>query len=204
MCRVSAEYIKAAVIDWLISHHPSVTIGNEVMYGSKRKVVDLLAIMDNKTIAIEIKSSSDNLNRLPDQIAEYSKIFDRVIIISTPSHISGISQLISKGIGLYVIDKSIRRVLSPHININLDKIEMLYSVSSDFLKKKYPQYKHLNSDEIRFQLSKKNKTVVHQLLISFFQQRLSERFRFFMNERGKYTLVDDIPTLSSLTRIELF
>ena len=81
---------------------------------------------------------------------------------------------------------------------------MLYSISSAFLKKKFPQYKMLNSDEIRIKLSKMKKTVIHQLLLSFYQQRLSERFHYFMNERGEYTLVDDIPTLSSLTRIELF
>lgn len=80
---------------------------------------------------------------------------------------------------------------------------MLYSVSSAFLRKQYPQYKSLNSDEIRLQLLKRGINTVHELLVSFYQQRFSERFHFFMNERGEYTLVDDIPTLSSLTRIEL-
>jgi len=204
MCRVSAEYIKAAVIDRLISRHPSIIIGNEVMYGSSRKVVDLLAIIDNKTVAIEIKSDSDNLNRLPEQIIEYNKIFDKVIIISAPSHLNNITQLISKGIGLFVIDKSIKKIQTSLINHNLDKLEMLYSISSVFLKKNYPNLKNLNADELRSHLSKKGKSEIHQMLISFYQQRLSERFRFFLNERGEYTLVDDIPTLSSLTRIELF
>ena len=204
MCRDSAEYIKTSVIDWLLKRYPSVIIGNEVMYGFKRKVVDLLAIIDNKTYAIEIKSASDNLNRLSSQIAEYNKIFDRVIVFTVPSHLNGISQFICEGIGLYVIDKTIKRVRSSHINRNLDKLEMLYSMSSEYLKKLYPQHKNLNSDEIRLQLINEKKTVVHQLLISFYLQRLSERFSFFMKERGEYTLVDDIPTLSSLTRIELF
>lgn len=204
MCRVSAEYIKAAVIDWLISRHSSIIIGNEVMYGSSRKVVDLLAIIDNKTVAIEIKSDYDNLNRLPEQIIEYNKIFDKVIIISAPSHLKSITQLISKGIGLYVIDKSIKKIQTSLINHNLDKLEILYSISSVFLKKNYPNLKNLNADELRSHLSKKGKSEIHQILISFYQQRLSERFRFFLNERGEYTLVDDIPTLSSLTRIELF
>ena len=204
MCQDSAEYIKAAVIDWLISRHPSIIIGNEVMYGSSRKVVDLLAIIDNKTVAIEIKSDSDNLNRLPEQILEYNKIFDKVIIISAPSHLKNITRLINKGIGLYVIDKSIKKIQTPLINHHLNKLEILYSISSVFLKKIYPNLKNLNADELRVHLSKKGKSEIHQILISFYQQRLSERFRFFLNERGEYTLVDDIPTLSSLTHIELF
>ena len=199
----SAEHIKAAVIDWLLNRHPSVTIGNEVTYGSKSKLVDLLAIVNNKTIAIEIKSASDNLKRLPQQLVEYSKIFDKIIIVTAPSHLGSISKLISKNIGLYIIDKTIKKVQSPHLNRKLDKLEMLYSVNSGFLKRQYPQYKNLNSDEIRLQLYKKGITTIHELLVSFYQQRLSERFHFFMNERGEYTLVDDIPTLSSFTRIEL-
>ena len=204
MCRDSAETIKASVIDWLITRHNGIVIGNEVMYGTTRKVVDLLAITNNRTIAIEIKSASDNLNRLSEQIQEYCKIFDIIIIVSSPSHKEGIQSIIGEGIGLYTIDRKITKVHSPLLNHNHDKLEMLYSISSAFLKKKFPQYKMLNSDEIRIKLSKMKKTVIHQLLLSFYQQRLSERFHYFMNERGEYTLVDDIPTLSSLTRIELF
>lgn len=201
MCCDSAEKIKASVIDWLISSQNDIIIGNEVMYGTKRKVVDLLAIVNNQTFAIEIKSASDNLNRLSEQIQEYCKIFDKILIISSPSHKQRISSLISKGVGLYVIDKNITKVQSPLLNHHQDKLEMLYSISSVYLKKLYPQYKFLNSDEIRLILSREKKTFIHQLLLSFYQQRFSERFRFFMNERGIKTLVDDIPTLSSLTFI---
>lgn len=204
MCCVSAEYIKATVIDWLLEVHPLVTIGNEVMYGSKRKLVDLLAIVDNQTIAIEIKSNSDNLNRLPEQILEYCKIFDKVIIFTSASHLIGINRQISKNVGLYVIDNSLKKIQAPHLNRSLDKLEMLYSISSGFLKKRYPQYRNLNSTEIRNKLLKKGKTTIHDLLVSFYKERLSERFHYFMNERGEYTHIDDIPTLSSLTRIELF
>jgi len=204
MFRNSAEIIKASVIDWLITSHNDIIIGNEVMYGTTRKVVDLLAIINGKTLAIEIKSASDNLNRLTEQVQEYCKIFDKVLIVSSPSHIEGIKSIIDKTIGLYIIDEKIKKIQSPRQNHNHDKLEILYSISSTFLKKQYPQYKTLNSDEIRQKLSKEKKTTIHQLLLSFYQQRLSERFRFFMNERGEYTLIDDIPTLSSLTRIELF
>ena len=204
MCCDSAEKIKALVIDWLIASQTDIIIGNEIMYGTKRKVVDLLAITNNQTIAIEIKSASDNLNRLIEQVQEYNKIFDKVLIVSSPVHKEGIKSIIGKGVGLYIIDKKITKLLSPLINHNQDKLEMLYSVSSIYLKKQYPQYKSLNSDEIRQQLMKEKKTVVHQLLLSFYKQRISERFHFFINERGQHTLIDDIPTLSSLNHIELF
>lgn len=205
MCQYSAETMKALVIDWLLtSQSTDIIIGNEVMYGTKRKVVDLMAIINNKIIAIEIKSSSDNLNRLSEQIKEYNKVFDKIIIISAPSHIEKIKTIIDKGVGLYVINNNITKVLNPLVNHNHDKLEMLHSVSSVYLKKRYPQHKNMNSYELRSLLSKEKKGVLHELLISFYQQRLYERFYYFMNERGKNTHIDDIPTLSSLTRIELF
>lgn len=51
------------------------------MYGVKRKVVDLVVLKDDKIIAVEIKSDSDNLKRLEEQILEYKKIFDYVLTI---------------------------------------------------------------------------------------------------------------------------
>lgn len=197
-----AEPIKAKVIDWLISRHQDIIIGNEVMYGSSRKVVDLLAIIDDKTIAIEIKSASDKLSRLPEQLEEYNKIFDKVIIISSPSHITGIKNIISKGTGLYAIDGSIKRIQAPVVNKHLNKLEILNSVTSAFLKKMFSQYRSLNANEIRLLLSKEKKADIHQLLISFYKQRLTERFQLFMRDRGDYTLADDIPILSSLTLID--
>lgn len=204
MCNNSAEYIKATLIDWLIDRHNDIIIGNEVMYGSKRKVVDLLAIIDGKTIAVEIKSASDKLSRLPDQIEGYKKIFDRIIVVAAPSHIVGITNIISKEIGLYIVDNGIKKVQTPVLNNHQDKLEMLYSITSSYLKKNYPQYKNLNENEIRFLLSKKKKADIHQLLVMFYQSRLSERFRLFLNDRGQNTLIDDIPMLSSLTLVDEF
>lgn len=198
----NAEAIKAKVIDWLLASHRDIIIGNEVMYGSSRKVVDLLAIIDNKTIAVEIKSSSDRLSRLLDQIKEYRKVFDKTIIITSPSHLNSIKKLVTDGIGLYVIDKTIKRIQPAATNRNWDKLEVLNSISSSFLKKLYPQHKTLNENEIRLILSKEKKVVIHQLLLSFYKQRLSEKNKLFLSDRGDQTLVDDIPALSTLTLID--
>lgn len=202
MCKYTAEQIKAFVIDWLLERYDDIIIGNEVMYGSKRKVVDLLAIIDGKAIAIEIKSATDKLTRLQDQISEYNKIFDKIIVMAASTHMENVANIINKGIGLYSINGSIKKVFTPVLNNNQDKLEMLYSISSSFLKKKFPQYKSLKENEIRLILSKKKKTDIHQILISFYQSRLAERFSLFLKERGQNTLIDDIPTLSSLTLVD--
>lgn len=68
----SAEYIKCLFIDYLLSKDEDSIIGNEFMYGIKRKLVDLVVLKKHKTIAVEVKSNNDNLIRLEEQIKEYA------------------------------------------------------------------------------------------------------------------------------------
>ena len=77
-----ADKIKINVIEFLIDKYPGIIIGNEVMYGTTRKVVDLLALYNGETYAIEIKSDKDNVRRLPDQLKEYALIFDHTIVFT--------------------------------------------------------------------------------------------------------------------------
>lgn len=63
------------------------------MYGSCRKVVDLLALYRGETYAIEIKSAKDDLRRLLEQISEYSKIFDHTLLFTTKDHLPKIKKI---------------------------------------------------------------------------------------------------------------
>lgn len=197
-----AEYIKCKLIDYLLSADSNIIIGNEVMYGKLHKVVDLLVIKDNKLIAVEIKSESDNLKRLPEQLVEYSKVFDKVIVASAPSHIKKIADLTNSQVGIYSVSGEIKKICRPKVNKSQDKTDILYTINANFLKNLYPQFKMLNSDEIRKKLSSSSKATIHQILVDFYRNRLSERFQIFIKDRGSVTLIDDIPTLSSFHLIE--
>lgn len=202
MCRIAAEQIKASVIDWLINNYSGVIIGNEIMYGTSRKMVDLLAIFDNRTIAFEIKSSVDTLTRLPEQINEYKKVFDEINVVSATSHLTGIKRIISPSIGLFSIEQELKELQKAKENSKTVKLEMLYSISSSYLKKVFPNYRNLNSDLLRQKISRENKNTIHNILIDFYKKRLSEKYRLFLSDRGEQTLIDDIPTLSSFTTID--
>lgn len=202
MCCLSAEYIKALVIDWLIINYPNVIIGNEIMYGTSRRVVDLLAIIDRQTIAFEIKSSSDNLLRLPEQITEYKKVFDRINVVTAPSHLIGLKQIITPSIGLYVIGDGIEELRIAKNNNRTVKNEMLYSISSSYLKKRFPQFRNLYSDTLRHRLRSEKKDTIHSILIDFYINRITEKYKLFLSDRGNQTHIDDIPTLSSFTIID--
>ena len=103
-----ADIIKAKVIDFLINHFDGVVIGNEIVYGSKRKIVDLLALYKGETYAIEIKSSKDDLRRLPEQVSDYSKIFDHTMIFATKEHLKKIRNVVKDGSSIFVVDEEWR------------------------------------------------------------------------------------------------
>ena len=87
MRKKTAEYLKCRVIDYLLQIYPDIIIGNEVMFGYKRNAADLLAISNSQIIAIEIKSSDDNLLRLANQVEEYSKVYDKILVFCSPDKI---------------------------------------------------------------------------------------------------------------------
>ena len=70
----SATYIKALIIDYLLKQNSNIIIGNEVMYGVERRMVDLIVLNDSNITAIEIKAQKDSFRRIIDQIREYKKI----------------------------------------------------------------------------------------------------------------------------------
>jgi hypothetical protein len=44
-------------------------------------------VLNGRSVCYEIKSSYDNLSRLPDQLASYKKIFDEVFVVTSHEHL---------------------------------------------------------------------------------------------------------------------
>lgn len=200
----SADYIKSIFIDFTISKDPNVIIGNEIMYGTGRRLVDLIVLKDNKITAIEIKSDSDNLKRIQEQIKEYKKIFNFVVLIITRKHLENILEITSKDIGIYLIteDFLIQLIRLPQLQKKTDKREVLYSINSRYLKKMgEPLTKRLHSDEIRRCFEKKSLSYLNSLLFCYLQNKISSNFRIFISERGEQTHIEDLSTLSSSQNI---
>lgn len=201
----SAEYIKCLFIDYLISTRKELIIGNELMYGIKRKVVDLVIIQDNKIIGVEIKSDNDKLCRLEEQILEYKKIFDYVLIVTTEKHINRICKIIPSEIGIYYFNDShlLRKYRYPHIIRKKDKIEMLYSINAKYLYKLkiFPLSKY-DTDEIRQIYAKRRISNIQEILLTYLIQKYKERYTIFRSERGLLTHIEDLSILSSSFQIE--
>lgn len=203
MKKETAEQLKCRIIDYLLQKYPDMIIGNEIMFGSSRNAVDLLAITGNQLIAIEIKSPNDNLKRLSNQIEEYLKVYDKIIIFCSQDKIDETQRLIKdKPIGLYSISEdTIKVLIKPKINNSTNKEEMLASIPVYFLKKTFKLNRKSNSDETRHQLFRKSKQIIHSSLLNFYREKLSKSFILYMKDKGEVSCIDDIPILSLESQI---
>lgn len=198
-----SDIIKAKVIDFLIEKFDGVVIGDEVMYGSNRKVVDLLALYNGETYAIEIKSAKDDLRRLPEQISEYSKIFDHTLVFTTKEHLSKIKQLSKAKVSIFEFgaNETIDGKLLEKRN-NVQKGEMLATMNATFIRKSLNVAKFRDSDDIRKKAMRYKKEDIHSLLYGYFVEKCYAPYKLFLKERNEVTEVDDLILLSNRLNIE--
>lgn len=83
----------------ILAENPTSLVVDELglMEGAFR--VDL-AVINSRLYGYEIKSYSDNLDRLPSQQLTYNKIFDRMTLVADERHVSKAVQLVPQWWGL--------------------------------------------------------------------------------------------------------
>jgi hypothetical protein len=62
-----------------------------------------VALIDNALHGYEIKSATDNLDRLPSQQAIYNKVFDRITLVADERHVEEAVPMVPKHWGLIVV-----------------------------------------------------------------------------------------------------
>jgi Holliday junction resolvase len=202
---ISAEQGKVFLIDFLLPRFPPGSIiGNEIMYGTKKKVVDLVIIKAGKTTAIEIKADGDDLRRVKHQTEEYKKVFDFVIVFTTETHLKRVVASVTEDVGVYAHEgQTIKIVRPPKRQKSLDKEEMLFSMTAKYLRKNLcAKEKKLDPDSLRAFYAKKSLQTIQQLFRDYLYKKIEVRYKLFLQNRGTTTHIDDIPVLSSCLYIQ--
>lgn len=193
-----ADKIKLSVIDYLLKRYPDVVIGSEVMYGTSRRMVDLLALYRGETYAIEIKSERDSTRRLASQLREYALIFDYTIVFTHSKYVASVITLSkSKAAVFEVTDCEV--IMRTSLKRNRPtKLEMAHSVSTSFLKAYVLKgEKQGSSHDIRTRIIRDYKREeIHQMLYDFLSERLTNRFNLYLKEREEQSY-DDLSLLSA-------
>ncbi|WP_312434964.1 sce7726 family protein [Janthinobacterium sp.] len=67
-----------------------------------------LVILNGASTVYEIKSERDNLDRLPNQIAAYFKVFSRVNIITSENHIDAVLDSVPDDVGVLLLNSRLK------------------------------------------------------------------------------------------------
>jgi hypothetical protein len=62
-------------------------------------------VLNGRSVCYEIKSSYDNLSRLPDQLASYKKIFDEVVVVTSCEHLEKVLKTVPSDVGVIELTK---------------------------------------------------------------------------------------------------
>lgn len=174
--RLTSSILKEMITTFLLSRDNNGTIGYEVMYGSSRRVADMVFISKGHSYAIEIKSEFDTTTRLENQLQEYQSLFDYVLIFIAPKHLGAINAILPEYVGLYCISNvGIQKKRREKLNRYVQKFEMLISIPSAAVKNKFSIKGKLTSDEIRSVAMKKSYKSIHDYFINYYIEKLSAR-----------------------------
>jgi hypothetical protein len=82
-----------------------------------------VVILNGTSTVYEIKSKYDSLDRLNNQVAAYSEIFDRINVITAPVHLEKASRILPGNVGIMLLTpkytiKEIRGAASGKANVN--------------------------------------------------------------------------------------
>ena len=205
--KVTADEFKCEIIRKILEERKEIVIGNECCCGRSRKVVDLVTIENKKVIVgYEIKSDSDNFIRLYEQIEQYKKVFDYVVLVVGARHREKGLEFCSKqpSLGCWCLNENgIEIVRRGKKYRNTDKMEMLYTMSTKYLRQVCQNVKNLSADDMRRGLCKKSKEEIHRLLVGYMNMRYGGSFELFLKEDGLNFTQDDLSTLTGAFEVVL-
>ena len=78
---------------------------SEMNLSAKSRRIDLAVIKNRRLIGIEIKSEKDSLDRLPGQVEEYRKYFDKVVLVVASKFVSSVLSLCKDDVAVWEATK---------------------------------------------------------------------------------------------------
>ncbi|MFC0130959.1 sce7726 family protein [Massilia eurypsychrophila] len=86
----------------IFKRHSPRTAGFQVELGVGRSIVDV-AVANGTSTAYEIKTEFDSARRLASQTSDYLNVFDKVYVVTHPSHVARYEKELDSRVGLIVL-----------------------------------------------------------------------------------------------------
>lgn len=194
---------KASCIDFYLKHFKCQLIGSEFRYGTAQLITDLVITTPINTISIEIKTEHDDLRRILRQTTEASKVFNLVIVFVSAKHKQEVLKLLPEHIGITIFSENGCKIVRPPHRQSSRPEEAIASIPASFLRLYFNISEDLDSDKLRQFIIAHRKTEVNSCFRSYLLEKYENNYMQFLHDRGKYTHIEDIPTLNMKSTVEI-
>lgn len=194
------EYeVKIKLTEYLLNNIKNNIIGSEFRFDFGSRRADIITLCDGVATAFEIKTSGDNVNRLPQQIYGYKKYFDYCFIVCELKNIDSVRKVISKDIGLIVVDGMQVTLIRKSKNFKRHDKVMLASTLNIKEIREVIKVGKLSKMELCQKISDGfNLSDIRSMSRCSLEKRMKAPFETFVNEKGNSITRDDLMTLNRM------
>ena len=184
--------IKAAFLNQvLFKQQKDITVFELPVGGSR---VDLCKI-NGSSIAYEIKTKYDNLNRLGKQLADYQKVFEQVYVICSTQHVDAVKKSVPPGCGifLYSYDKKyhFEKICESTQSMSLNSAYQLGLFRKAELAKYFPSIAHFSKTEaIKTILEECSFDEINSRFKEMLKNRFSRQWSFLAQHHQEIYAID--------------
>lgn len=190
--------LKREVVKEIVAAGDFSVIASEFIFEFGRRRADLLCLRRGEVYGYEIKSASDNLDKLHGQIISYMKIFDYVYVVCDESHLRRVREIVPSRVGIYCsCVESFRRIRKAKKISRFDKVVMLDVLPKKRLSNFFGGGRQSKYDACVAAASGNSSVAIRAALIDYLGERYGRQAELFKREVSSVVTLDDMRTLFS-------
>ncbi len=159
--------IRDALCAFLEKKHGKVRFLDEIPMGESR--ADLVMVTASELTGIEIKSDADSYSRLPRQIPDYERYFDRNVIVVGSSHAKHISEHIPESWGIIVVNEERGSVDFYELREASASMKSKLKTQMELLWRR--ELMHIQQKNGLYKYSGRSREIVHQYVLNSVEEK---------------------------------
>lgn len=175
-------------------------IGLELRFGDGRYRADLVISSPVRLSAFEIKGERDNLDKLPDQVVGYTKMFLDFSVMAAPVWLPLLRERLPRSVGIWTVDSHLKQVRQPHARGQLSKASAVAWLRTSELRSLLSEFHLPTAGTLSFMATTAEqhisaKTLAERAMAAVYA-RLLPRYSAFLRELGRTVTLDDVRMLT--------
>lgn len=175
-------------------------IGLELRFGDGRYRADLVISSPVRLSAFEIKGERDNLDKLPDQVIGYTKMFLDFSVMAAPIWLPLLRKRLPRSVGIWTVDSHLKQVRQPHVRSQLSKGSAVAWLRTSELRSLLNEFGLPAVGTLSFMATAAEKHIPAKTLaeraMAAVYARLLPRYSIFLRELGRTVTLDDVRMLT--------